>query len=239
MTDEPKEETVSKAEFDRLTTKYHNSEAKLVDLEKKVEAFTKLGDPDEIKGKLEDYEIVKRKKAESSPEDLEAWQKDKEAEIEKNLEKRFNTKFDELTNKIATSETELNKLRIVNPTMLEAAKLFNTDALPLIQTLVERECAFQDGQIVVKGADGKPEYSAKNPKELKGTVEYLEGLAQRYPSCAKAQGSAGGREGGQKMDSNGSGKMTPSQFMALSSAERAKLPAAEQRALSTAALKSM
>lgn len=233
-------ETVSKAEFDKVTEKYHRAEAKLVDLEKRLEGFTKIaGDPAEILGKLEDYELLKRKKAEGSPDDLKAWQEEKEREIAAALEKRYSAKFDEMTKKLTDGEAELNRLRVVNPTMLKAAELFNAKELPLVQMLVERDCGWQDGQVVVKGPDGKPMYSAKNPKEFMGMEEYLQSRAELYPGLAKAQSSPGGREGGDKMNGNGAGKITVAEFKGMTAQERAKLPTHEQRSLSVQALKSM
>jgi len=102
--------------------------------------------------------------------------------------------------------------------MHKAASIFRDTELDLVNMLVERDLAFQDEKIIVKGQDGKPLYSVKNPRELMGVDEYLEGLSTKYPAIAKPKTIGTGKEAGEISAASGdtSGDNPPANFSALS-----------------------
>lgn len=189
--------TVSLAEYNKVVEKARNEEARAVHFEKTYKGI----DPEAVKAEREELAILRRESVGNDPKKLEAY----EQKVKKELDDRYSAKLGEYENEIKTTRSELKELRVTNHAMTKAASIFNDDALELIQDRVRADCDWQDGQIVVKGGDGKPLPSKKNPRENMGVDEYLETLASRYPSTAKATAIAGGKGGGDKSQTNGRG----------------------------------
>lgn len=189
--------TVSLAEYNKVVEKARNEEARAVHFEKTYKGI----DPEAVKAEREELAILRRESVGNDPKKLEAY----EQKVKKELDDRYSAKLGEYENEIKNTRGELKELRVTNHAMTKAASIFNDDALELIQDRVRADCDWQDGQIVVKGGDGKPLPSKKNPRENMGVDEYLETLATKYPSTAKATAIAGGKGGGDKSQTNGRG----------------------------------
>lgn len=189
--------TVSLAEYNKVVEKARNEEARAVHFEKTYKGI----DPEAVKAEREELAILRREQVGNDPKKLEAY----EAKVKKELDDRYSAKLGEYEGITKQQANELKELRVTNHAMSKAASIFNDDALDLIQDRIRADCDWQDGQIVVKGADGKPQPSKKNPRENMGVDEYLETLATRYPSTAKATAIAGGKQGGNKSGTNGAG----------------------------------
>jgi hypothetical protein len=154
-------ETVSKAEYEAAVERARRFEGQLTDKERTIAEYAKYGDPKTISALKADYDNIK-KSAIKTPEEMDAFLQEKEGEISK----RFTGKLSEYETKTSALEQELNKLKLVNPAMMEAAKVFRSTELELIQHKIEQDLILVEGQICVKGEDGKPKYSAADPRKL-------------------------------------------------------------------------
>ena len=204
-------------------------EGQLVDLQRQFESFSKLGDPDSIRGKLEDYDNLKRDKATGSPEDLDAWKKDTESEIRGELQKDI----DGLKSAVAEKDKKLNELQVVDKTMSQIGGMFNDDTHDFIKQYVREGVKLDEsGDLIVHDGEGNPRYSPGNASVKMTVSEYAEELAGKHPSMAKAQNVAGGKQGVQKAGSGGAG-IDINRFSKMSKEERAKLPVDDRRKLSS------
>mgnify|MGYP000892024853 FL=1 len=185
--------TFTEADIAKLDARAKNFEAKFVDATKQLERFKGI-DPDDFHGMKQRLKELEVNDAGGDPSKIDALvQKEKEK-----LEKDFRGALDEKETKLTQAQRELKELRVTNVVMNKAANVFNADALDLISGVINKSCDFQDGQIVVIGEDGEALRSKKNPRELMQVDEYLEQLAEKYPSTAKAKGINAGRTGGEK-----------------------------------------
>ena len=190
-------ETVSKAEYEKVLTKARNEEARAVDYERRFKGI----DPEAVKAEREELANLRREGVGNDPKKL----KEFEERTTKEVSERYSGKLTEYETENKTIKAQLKELQVTNTAMTKAASIFNDDALELIQDRVRADCDFQDGKIIVRGSDGKPRPSVKNPREDMGVDEYLETLASKYPSTAKATAIAGGKGGGAKSETNGKG----------------------------------
>ena len=191
----PAAETVSKAEYEKVLTKARNEEARAVDYERRYKGI----DPEAVKAEREELANLRREGVGNDPKKL----KEFEERTTKEVSDRYSGKLTEYETENKTLKGQLKELQVTNTAMTKAASIFNDDALELIQDRVRADCDYLDGRIIVRDKDGKPKPSIKNPREDMGVDEYLETLASKYPSTAKATAIAGGRSGGTKSGTNG------------------------------------
>jgi hypothetical protein len=110
---------------------------------------------------------------------------DLEAHLKNEYETRYASKYTDLETRASSAETELKRLRVRAPAMTAAATMIAKDSLPLVESLIERELGFVDGEIVAVDDKGKPLASEDNPRNPKMSLdEYLRRLVSRYPSIA-------------------------------------------------------
>lgn len=184
-------------------------------------------DPDKARTAIERLAELEKQNAGGDPkkiDELIARARDEERT-------RIGGQLTEKEKALESATAKLTRLEVVQPAMLEAAQIFNSNELELIQMLVERDCMLHDGKIVAKGPDGKPAPSSDPRNGVKLLGEYLQDLAGKYPNTVKASVSPGGRAVGEKVSST-TGEMTLDRFMKLSEAERATLPRDVQMKLS-------
>jgi hypothetical protein len=184
-------------------------------------------DPDKARAAMEKLAELEKQSAGGDPKKIDELI-NQAREDERN---KIGAKLTEYEKQIGTTGAELTRLKVVQPAMLEAAQIFNSNELELIQMLVERDCMYENGEIVAKGPDGKPMPSSDPRNGTKKLKEYLGDLAGKYPNTVKATVSPGGRAVGDKVSST-TGEMTVDRFMKLSEAERATLPADTRQKLS-------
>lgn len=183
-------EVVPVTEYNKILEKARNEEARAVDYEKRFKGI----DPERVKAEREELEILRRQSIGNDPDKI----KQHEEKIRSEYDQRYSAKLGEYEGITKQQANELKELRVTNTAMSKAAAIFNDDALDLIQDRVRADCDWQDGKIIVKDKDGKPRPSVKNPREDMGVDEYLETLANKYPSTAKPTSVAGSKSGGQK-----------------------------------------
>lgn len=214
------DETVTvPAEQAKIAEKAQRLEAQLVDVQKQLERYKGI-DPDAVKSMREDYELLRKESAAGDPKKIEKLLSDKESE----LNKRYGEKLTEYETRVKQSESELKNLRVTNVAMQKAASLFTDDSLYFVKREVEQACDWDNGDIVVRGADGKPLPSKNDPRQNMGIEEYLTTLASKHPSIAKSNATGGTLKPGTTKPATTNGAMSVEAFKALTPAEMSKLP---------------
>lgn len=175
------ENIITKEQFDAQVTRAQRFEAQLADAQKRLESFKDI-DPEAYKAMKEDYDSMRKSSAGNDPKKIDEIVTSKVGEVER----RFSNKITELEKRATSAEAKNKRLEVVVPAMSEAAKLINSDALDLVQSLIERDLDFVDGQIIVKNADGTPKASEVDPRVTRMPLsEYLQNITNKYPSIAK------------------------------------------------------
>lgn len=158
------------------------------------------------KGRAHDDNIDKK----ANDGDASAWEAKMQAQREE-----FADKEDGYKSTIRNLESELKQDRVVARSLSKAAEYFTAEALPIIKMHVERDLDWQDGEVVIKDANGEVRYSGRAKTSLE---EYFSELASRFPFMTRPKGQAGGDTGGRKTTpsaSHGKG-YTPEELMRLS-----------------------
>lgn len=226
----PDSKAVSTEEYNAAIEKTRRLEAELVDSKKTLSRYSTLGDPDDIRGKLEDYTIIKRETAGGDPKKIEEIIAREKGEIER----AYSKKLSDLETENKTTVSKLKKLQVINPAVQAAAEVFNSDALPLFTGIFEQSLDVDDsGNVFVKDSDGKARRSEKDPRQNMALGEFLQELASKYPSAAKATGNPGVKPAGDKSAAVGTSGLDAKAYLAMTPQERAKLPAAVRQQLAS------
>lgn len=186
--------TVSVEEYNKAISQMQNWQAKATDYEKRYSGI----DPDAVKAKLEDYELLRKERATGNPQEIDKLIKARELEAEMRVKKDYAKKLEELEGMTSKQASELKQLRVTSVVMKEAAEIFHPSALELIESVVTRDCDWSEEGIFVKGEDGKPKTSTQDPRRTMDVKEYLSTLAQKYEACAKPTAIPGGKQSGSK-----------------------------------------
>lgn len=226
--------TVSVEEYNKVVERARTFEAKLSDYEHKIKAFDGI-DPVAFKAMKEDYDNLRKESAAGDKDKINALM----AEKEKEYATRYGTKYTELEGITKAQAAELKKLKVTNVAMQKAANIFTADSLALIEHKIDQSCDWDKDGIIVKGADGKPVVSAKDPRQNMSVDEFLESLAAAHPSIAKSNATGGAATNGTTRAATGAGAkgISLSAYENMSQAERAKLPPAERISLMQQALR--
>jgi len=174
----------AKAELDELRTKFKDIDP------------AKYG---ELKTQLDT--LMRERAAKGGDKERE----DLETHLKNEYESRYASKYTELEGRASQAETELRRLRVRAPAMTAAATMIAKDSLPLVESLIEKELGFVDGEIVAIDEKGKPIASEDNPRNAKMSLdEYLRRLVSRYPSIALNKQLPGTGDRGARSSSPGS-----------------------------------
>jgi hypothetical protein len=208
--------TYTEEEVTAIRTKADNATAQLVDLQKKVDQWTALGfSPEEIKGKLEDYNLIRKEGAGSDQGKID----ELIAEAVGAETGKWKKTLTDVEKERDDFRTRAHKAEVMNPALTEAAKHFRPDGLKLITPILEQSLGMVDGKIVVV-KDGKPVSSADPRNGNMGLAEFLKTLAGEYESIALPNGSPGGKSPGDKTTASGK---------TMTLADIKKLPSNEQK----------
>ena len=174
------------AKYQRERERAQRFDAELRDTEKKIEEFSKFGDTESLSAKLQELEALKKEKATTNPEDLEALLKEKEVSIRSEAQKAIadrEAKIDELS-------TQLHEIQVVSKAWDAIGKEFTPDAGKLLKDHLRKNLTLsEDGQIAVKGKDGKPVYV--DGVKLKTVSDFAEELKTEYPSLVADKSISG------------------------------------------------
>lgn len=223
MTEEAKEEqtpTQQTPDISAIEERARRFEAQAIDAQKQLERFKGI-DPEKYRAVMEDYDNLRKEKATGSPEEIDRLIAEKKQEIEG----LYKGHLDEAKNRALQLEQELKQLRVVDRAKTKAADRFTTDALDLIQTPIERDLDFVDGEIVVKGDGGEIKRSPQDPSKNMSLDEYLDSLANKFPSIVRSEFRGGAKPTGQQRSGTAQSGITAQQYMEMSPNERRQLDA--------------
>lgn len=165
-----------------------------------------IKDVNKVKADLSAFEQMQRENAGGDPKKI---QEIVDREVLK-VKDQFSGKITELEQAGVQKDRDLKTLRVTSVAMQEAAKHFNADGLPLLQSVIDAATDWVDGKVVVTEG-GKPRVSAKDPRKNMELPEFMEILAGQYPSLAKSQATSGGKPTGTTY-ANGGTRLTPAEF---------------------------
>ena len=228
--------TIPLSQFTELQSKFDNLYAKQVDLTKTLESFTKLGNPDDIRGKLEDYTSMKKDKAIGKPEEIERLVQEARTE-ESNAWKSKVTDYEKT---IGEQGNVIRQYKISLPAGDAVSKFITDGSARFVREHIERVADLDGGAVIIKGPDGKPLRSVADPSKAMGLEEYVEKLAKETPEIAKAKGAGGVGSTGVSATANGDvSGVTVEAYLKMSEEQRRALPITVQQKLAPLALRAM
>lgn len=214
MTEEAKLEArvVTEEEYNKAIDRSRNFEARLTDYEKRYNGI----DPERYKALEEEISILRKEATGGDPKKIESLIAKERQELEQALEKRYSSKLTETEKALNDREAKLRRLMVIKPAMVSAAEYFNADQLPLLEHVIESSLDLEGEEIIVKGPDGKPAPSIKDPRNPKMPLgEFMESLASKFPSSAKPSIGVGGKQPGSKIAPSYGGPNTLQQLSTL------------------------
>jgi hypothetical protein len=215
-------DSVSKAEYEKAIARAHKFEAQLTDFEKKLERYQDI-DPDKYKAVVEDYENLRKKHAEGKPEEIDKLIKQKEEELKGKFQKQYGGQLDELQNKTTHYEKELKELRVTSKVMSEAGKYIQPSSIKLLKPFIERDCHYEDGEIVIQDEKGDTRMSPTNPRIRMTLDEYLQEFAEDNGISIDKSKRGTLNSVGQQSNGNYGGSISLDKFAAMQPSERAQL----------------
>jgi hypothetical protein len=222
------------AKLNEQETRAKRFEGMVKDLEVKLESFRGI-DPQEVKALKEELDIVKRERAEKSPDDLKKWQSEKEQEIRRGIQKDL----DEMKAALGKVRGENHELKVVEKAVEQIGAKFNDDTLPFIKQYIRQSVDREGEDFIIKDETGNVRYSRSNPAAKMSIAEFAEEIASKHPSMARPETRGGTGTGGTK--SSGTGAISVDRYMKMTPEQRAKeIPDARERGkLAQQALSSM
>lgn len=210
MTDQP-DVAALQAEVTKLRDQKQNLEAENTNFKK---TYGWIKDPEKVKADLQAFEQMQRENAGGDPKKIQEIVERETAKVRD----QFGSKLTESEALIAGQAKELKALRVTNVAMQEAANHFNPDQLPLLKHEIEANTDWVDGKVIVV-ENGKARMSVKDPRNAMELKEYMEILANKYPSSAKSQATSGGKPSGTTY-SSGSTRLSKEQYLSLTEGDR-------------------
>lgn len=192
----------SEQEYEAAVERSRRFEAQLSDVLKKLGTVK----PDDVGALKQSYDELMRERANKGG-DKE--REDYEQHLKTDYEKRYGSKFEELTKANSELAAQNKELRVVDRVFSQIGHLFNDDCADDVKARIRSSCDLEDGAVVIRGQDGKVRFSAKNPKEKMSIAEFAELVASERPSWAKPTQTGGAKQPGQKLPlANGATKLT-------------------------------
>lgn len=169
--------------------------AQIAELNKKFEGV----DPADYKKLKSKVKEAQKLEAQKDPAKLEEYQ----AQLKAEYDELYGSQLDELRSQSTKQAAELKELRLSNLALDKASQIFKKDMLPLIKREILAACDYRDGKVVILG-EGKDELrkSPSNPRSEMSIDEFIEELADRYPSAIENRNKPGGMNGADKRSSS-------------------------------------
>jgi DNA-directed RNA polymerase subunit F len=211
-----------KTQLAKLDERAKRFEGMAVDYQKQLDNFKGI-DPEKYKAIVEDYDNL-RKQTAKTPEEITKLMSEKEVEIRSQYQKQQ----DELKSKYDSTSRELHELKVVDRALEQVGGIFNEDMLPFVKEQIRREIDRDaEGNFIVKGRDGKPAYSAKEPAKAKSISEWAAEMAERHPSMVRSTAKGGAFQKGET--SNGAGSLDAKRYLdAVARGTTGDIPLAER-----------
>lgn len=179
-------DVVSRDEFEKAQARAHKFEAMVADYEKRFKGV----DIDALRAKAEEADILRRQAAVGDEKKIDELIAQKEAEIRKGIQ----SKLEEYESRVSSLSARNKELEVVDKVFAQAADKFNSDCHEDVKARIRSSCDLsEDGQIYIKGDDGKPVYSKAKPSEKMSVNEFIDLLVEQKPSWAKAKVSPGAK----------------------------------------------
>lgn len=225
---------------------YTEDEVKTLIEKEKAYATKYKEDADGWKNKADKFKDIDLDKYHSAIQKLEQYEKDaafaggkekidelianKSKDIEANLRSKYQGEIDELKNSFTRTSAELNKLRVITPSVEAAIKLgLHEEMVDVFADMVSRDAFYDEktGKVFIKGEkDGESRYSEKNMREVMGIEEYVEILKTKKGPMFKSdfQNGAGNTNGSPNKSRDTSG-LTLDKWQRMTPQERNAVPA--------------
>lgn len=222
----------TQAEVDAMITSERDKTqtwmAKATDFEKRYNGI----DPEEARANKEALERVKKDKAVGDPKEIDRLINEKEAELR---EKIFKPELEKRDGQIGKLQSELRELRVVETAFGKVTGKLYDKASDEFKSHIRATCDVDDdGNVIVKDANGKPRYSPKNAAAKMTIDEYIEELVSTKDHWFLNQTASGTHKGGEKFSGTGA-EITFEQFNALPDEKQKEIlnskdfPAAKRR----------
>lgn len=244
MSDEkvPETKTVSMEEHSKVHQQYQDAdtrakrfEGQIVDMETKLKVFDGI-DLEKLKAHSEELDILKKEKATNSPEDIDKYVANKEAEVTS----RFESTIADLQGKVDGLSGENRELKVVDKAMSALSGHFNDDCHTFVKEIIRKSVHKDAGDFVVKDDEGNVRYSKSNPTKKMDLEEYANEIAEQYPSMAKAKVPAGGKVPGDRVVNGRIAEGALQSYLRMSQEERkSRFSVADRRQLGKEASKLM
>ncbi len=156
-----------------------------------------------------ELDTFKNKTAAGDPKAVEERVKQARTEAEEQFKKTYGTQLDELKTQNETKERELKRFRVTNVGLQKAAGKFLPEAMGFVEQAIEQNCDYVDGKIVIKGQDGKPRMSPKDPRAEMSVDEFLEEFASKNLFMVPAETRKGTDNGTKKAASADTAEVKP------------------------------
>jgi DNA-directed RNA polymerase subunit F len=181
--------TVSAEEYNKLKTQVQNWQAKATDYEKRFAGI----DPDAVKAKLEDYELLRKESAKTDPDKFDKWAKSESDKIRSEIAKELK-EARELADRYGRENKEL---KVTDRVFATISPKFNPDTADIIKDYTRRYCDIDDtGSIIIKDDNGKERYKDGNVRMT--AEDFGTWLANKYPSLATATFKPGTQQPGKE-----------------------------------------
>jgi len=190
MTEENKTETTetskqtvnfSQADYDREKHRARQLEGKLTDIEKQLESYKKLGDPQDLKYKLSDYEKLSN---DDNKKPTKLDDKEFESILMKKVEeakKPLLTEFEKAQARASELEKRLHSIEVVDRAVDRTSKFFAPDTLPVVKELYFNKYIKKDddGSFYVIGDDGQIRHKGSDRLSIE---DFAEEVLTKHPS---------------------------------------------------------
>lgn len=177
-------------------------------------------DPEDYRKSKAELEEIKKKAALGDPAKLEEWQKSKEDEIRKQVQKDL----DDARSTAEKLSKQNKELTVTDKVFASVAQRVTQDLSGFIKEQIRAHGDLDaQGNIVFKGEDGKPLYAPGSTTQLMTVEQFGEYLSNKYPSAFTPLEKGGTKQGGERANTGGSysGKvLSRAEIQALSSAEQ-------------------
>lgn len=235
MSDKPAEKTFSESDYNKAVEieRAHASKFK----EELTELKTKFKDidPTAFSTMKAELDALKNKGA-TTPEQIEARIREKEAEIRATVQKDI----DSFSTENKTLKGQLKELQIVDRAFSHFAGKINEDVADDVKALIRRDGDLDDkGNIVFKDENGKIRYAPGSTTQPMTPAQYVEWVSTVKGSYFKSTAVPGTKGPGEKKDAPLPGEPSVEQYLKMGEIERSKLPPSVRLKLAPLALKSM
>lgn len=155
-------------------------------------------DPDQYKKDQEELAALRRQSTGGDEKKInELIENEKKA-----IEARFSGKIQELETELNSTKSEFKREKVTKTVVSALTGKVKSDSVKLLEPIIEKDCDWYEGNLVIKDSNGKPRYSKANPSQLMTPEEYITELQTTFPSCFEATAKPGAKNGYERVNGN-------------------------------------